>query len=70
MYIRVQLALTGNTSYVLHWTESLIMILGITTFSLQLIETLFIPKSVSTYELSLSTYVMALDITYKKILCT
>ena len=39
MYIRVQLALTGNTSYVLHSTESLIMILGIVTFSLQFSET-------------------------------
>jgi len=46
MYIRVQLALTGNTSYVLHSTEYLIMILGITTFSLQLIETLFINRLV------------------------
>ena len=42
MYIRVQLALTGNTSYVLHLTEYPTMILGIITYTLQFIETSFV----------------------------
>ena len=73
MYIHVQLVLTGNPSDILLLTEPLIIIWGIMTFSFQFIETSFVYDSmcsVSTYELSLSTYVMALDIRCKKILCT
>ena len=39
MYIRVQLILTGNTSYVLLLSDPLIMILGIIILSLQFMET-------------------------------
>ena len=75
MYIHNQLVLTGNTSYILPLTEPLIIIWGIMTFSFQFNKTSFayysiLKASVSTYELSLSTYVMALDIRCKKILCT